>query len=362
MATSSSKALLISSLVQSRGLLIENSRFVFLIFFFFSSVSPSASPPPSTSLVSVSSSSISSTICAELRLMIPWISSFTLTRIFFRSPGVALIWKLQMLFGEVSANPNCVDASSYDAVTENSPALLRVTRRTIGKLRPRSNMTTELVDSAVSAASAGVSSQDSLIGYGWDSWISYGNTLKRGDRIALWSAVPRATASSAFIVVDRVLTPKISIIWRLTAPIRVVPPTISTDAKSVAVRFASVSAFSIGTPRRSNNGLQRASYSSALREQAKSKSSIRHSRLMRASLTPCGLSVFFALSAASNNFMRTLGFSIGSAESLFLYFSWNLVEIHWAMARSKSRPPSDSSEKVDLTTSLPGSKETRETE
>ena len=137
------------------------------------------------------------------------------------------------------------------------------------------------------------------------------------------NAAPRAIASSAFIVVDKFLPPKISVNFRLRQPIRVEPPTISTTLKSAAANLASSQHFLMGASKRSNKGLHRASYSAAFKVMWKSKSSWSISKLMPTSLTPWGLNVFLAFSAAAKILMRVLGFSIGLAESLLPYFSSN---------------------------------------
>ena len=173
--------------------------------------------------------------------------------------------------------------------------------------------------------------------------ISYGKTLNRGDRIADCRAAPRATASSAFIVVDRVSTPKISFSLFLTNPMRVLPPTISTELKSLAASPASASAFFNGPSRRASKGAHIASYSSAFSMIWKSKSSMRHSRLIDASFTPVGLRVFLAFSAAATTLTMTLGLSCGFEDSFLEYFSTNLSAIHSAIVSSKERPPKSAS-------------------
>ena len=70
---------------------------------------------------------------------------------------------------------------------------------------------------------------------------------------------------------------------------------------------------------------------------------------MFASATPCGDSVFFAFSAASNNFMRGFGELMGS----HLCFARNSAAIHSATLRSKSRPPRVRSYVVDFTVNFP---------
>mmetsp|Transcript_27189 Transcript_27189/g.49350 ORF Transcript_27189/g.49350 Transcript_27189/m.49350 type:complete len:215 (-) Transcript_27189:822-1466(-) len=212
-------------------------------------------------------------------------------------------------------------------------------------------MTTEFVgvgfcsSASTSIPASCVPSHSILIGKGWYSITSYGKTLNLGERMALCRAQPRATASSAFIVVLSPLftalasRPRISAKVCFTLATRVAPPTISTLARSALVRLVSASARSIGAANRANRGSHMARYSSALRETPKSKSSMRHSRLIRASLTPAGLRVFFAFSAATVSLSITLALSLGLPLSLPLYFSSNLVAIHSAIIESKSLPP-----------------------
>ena len=148
-----------------------------------------------------------------------------------------------------------------------SPARRNVTRRVIGNPKPRSNIITlSVADSVPLAASTSTpaawfpSCHETWIGYGCDSTISYGRTLKRGERMADCNAAPRATASSAFIVVDNTtFAPRISFNLRFTHPIRVEPPTISTEVKSLTVMPASANAALIGPAKRANNGAHKLS-------------------------------------------------------------------------------------------------------
>mmetsp|Transcript_94190 Transcript_94190/g.141136 ORF Transcript_94190/g.141136 Transcript_94190/m.141136 type:complete len:279 (-) Transcript_94190:842-1678(-) len=276
--------------------------------------------------------------------MIPWISCFTFTRTFFSSPAGALIVKVA-ISGEIpDMRPYLLAASSYVLRTLKSPFRRRVTRRRMGKESPRSNMTTELVGapsapSTSTPVSAAPSSHEIFTGSGLNSIISYGNTLNRGERMADCRAAPRATASSAFIVVDRVEILRISMNFCLTNPIREVPPTISTDAKSLAEILASARHAFTGASNLSIKGLHMASYSGALSMMWKSKSSMRHSRLIDASFTPFGLSVFFAFSAAANSLSMTFGLSRGLPDNLLLNFSTNLAASQFAISSSKFLPP-----------------------
>mmetsp|Transcript_36822 Transcript_36822/g.88042 ORF Transcript_36822/g.88042 Transcript_36822/m.88042 type:complete len:363 (-) Transcript_36822:801-1889(-) len=358
---------------------MENSRLVFFSFgFFFSPPSFAASPsPPSGALDSappssagLSSSTISSTICAELSVSDPLISCLTFTLILQSASAGELMLKVAMALLEPAGNPFPSALSSYMASTVNFPDLRSVTRLTMGKLHPRSNMTTELVGVA-SPASASTSipascapSHSILMGKGWYSTTSYGRTLKRGERMADWSAQPLATASSAFIVVlSPLLTalasrPRTCASVSLTLDTRVAPPTISTLDRSAAVSLVSASARSMGPASLASSGSHMALYSSALRLMPKSRSSMRHSRLILASLTPAGLSVFLAFSAATPSLSMTLVLSLTAPLSLPRYFSSNLVAIQSDMTASKSRPPRSTSYCALLTTSRPGWKST----
>mmetsp|Transcript_3689 Transcript_3689/g.8041 ORF Transcript_3689/g.8041 Transcript_3689/m.8041 type:complete len:360 (-) Transcript_3689:224-1303(-) len=75
------------------------------------------------------------------------------------------------------------------------------------------------------------------------------------------NAAPRETDSSAFMVVDKVFTPKISNIFFLRKPIRVLPPTISTEDRSALVILASSKVFWMGAASLARSGAHISSYS-----------------------------------------------------------------------------------------------------
>ena len=145
----------------------------------------------------------------------------------------------------------------------------------------------------------------------------------------------------------------------LTELTRVPPPTISTALSCSFVTPASSSAAAMGGVSRASSGATSSSNLSTLRLIEKSRSSARHSMNMDASVTPAGLSDFFAFSAACCSFIHGLGEPNGFSH---LYLAANSSPSHLAMAMSNSRPPRLRSNAVLLTVSLPVTKSTTETE
>mmetsp|Transcript_21111 Transcript_21111/g.47627 ORF Transcript_21111/g.47627 Transcript_21111/m.47627 type:complete len:571 (+) Transcript_21111:1110-2822(+) len=331
---------------------------------------------------------ISSMSCAEETDTHPLRLCLTLTRILggcpvleaksARSLGTSTV-KVPML-GSVPGGRSPRHESSYEAPTVKLAARLKVTFLAFGVASFFLNSTTlfepgfsaasaasELSLSSASSASAVVSapgpeaaSQLSLTGKLTASKTWNSLTRKRVESKAACQAVPRATASSAFIVVCSPLfiaalligSPapmRMSASRSLTKPRRVVPPTISTVAMSAGGRPDSPRACMMGGTIRASSGSDASMKSARVRVRLKSISSMRHSQPIRASETPAGLSVFLAFSAAASSFMRALGFSHGSPPCFALKASL----IFRAMITSNSRPPRLRSWAAALTESLP---------
>mmetsp|Transcript_16266 Transcript_16266/g.47740 ORF Transcript_16266/g.47740 Transcript_16266/m.47740 type:complete len:200 (-) Transcript_16266:658-1257(-) len=194
-------------------------------------------------------------------------------------------------------------------------------------------------------------------------------TLNRVERMAAWRAHPRETASSAFMVVDRPLlmalgskgTPapaRMAVSRSLTKPMRVDPPTISTEEISSGANPDWARAAWIGASSRARRGSAADLNSSRVSFRKKSMSFMRHSQDMGVSDTPAGDRVFLAFSAATRSFIRTLGFSQGSSPCLAL----NSAAMCLAIRTSKSRPPSCRSWVLAWTASLPVTKDAAVTE
>mmetsp|Transcript_5087 Transcript_5087/g.8533 ORF Transcript_5087/g.8533 Transcript_5087/m.8533 type:complete len:246 (+) Transcript_5087:1186-1923(+) len=180
-------------------------------------------------------------------------------------------------------------------------------------------------------------------------------TLKRVESMAACRAQPRHTDSSAFMVVERPILMAVASSSRscdmraLTNSRRVEPPTISTEERSAGESPEVSSASRMGPSRRARSGSAISISCSRVSLQLKSRSSIRHSTLIGASVTPLGLRVFLAFSAAANSFIRALGLAQASRPCLAL----NSLAMYLAMHSSNARPPRLRSYAALLTASLP---------
>ena len=157
-----------------------------------------------------------------------------------------------------------------------------------------------LTSSASTSSASASPSHVTLIGWICCSTISYGLTLNLGLKMALWSAQPRDTASSAFMVVERPLLTRVASRSRylerarLTHATRVAPPTSSTVSRFLASMPDSARARRMGASRRARREAEMSSNFSLEREAPKSYSSTRHSTEILASFTPLGDRVFLA--------------------------------------------------------------------
>mmetsp|Transcript_45689 Transcript_45689/g.133023 ORF Transcript_45689/g.133023 Transcript_45689/m.133023 type:complete len:219 (-) Transcript_45689:643-1299(-) len=180
-------------------------------------------------------------------------------------------------------------------------------------------------------------------------------TLYRGDRIAAWSAQPRATDSSWFMVVEIALPPKASEQTCLTHGTREPPPTISTESILSTGMPDAAFASSNTLLTRSMAGAHIASKSARVIVLAKSWSSIKHSHVMGAS--EFADKTFFVFNTASSSLNAAFLLVNGSQPCFFLNCAANTRMRH----SSSSRPPT-LSERSQTTVSLPRTKRTIETE
>mmetsp|Transcript_20115 Transcript_20115/g.62863 ORF Transcript_20115/g.62863 Transcript_20115/m.62863 type:complete len:219 (-) Transcript_20115:651-1307(-) len=187
------------------------------------------------------------------------------------------------------------------------------------------------------------------------SLTSKSRTLYRGDRIAACRAQPRATASSAFMVVDSSLPPKAAEHISFTHGTRLDPPTISTKSMdSTGMPLASLTASSTACTL-AIMGLHMSRKTSRVMLEPKSSSSMRHSQLMPASLF--AERIFLVFVTASSSLKDAFLFESGSQPTFFLNCAANSRMRHSSM----SRPPT-LSDFSQITVSLPLTNCTTDTE
>mmetsp|Transcript_97058 Transcript_97058/g.225001 ORF Transcript_97058/g.225001 Transcript_97058/m.225001 type:complete len:219 (+) Transcript_97058:1066-1722(+) len=187
------------------------------------------------------------------------------------------------------------------------------------------------------------------------SRTSKSRTLYRGERMAAISAQPRATLSSAFMVVESSLLPKAAEHISLTQGTRLAPPTISTksiwskgrpqDSLAASSTFLTLAII----------GLHMSRKRSRVMLEPKSSSSMRHSQLMPASLF--AERIFFVFVTASSSLKEAFLLERGSAPTFFLNCAANSRMRH----SSISRPPT-LSDFSHTTVSLPFTNCTTDTE
>mmetsp|Transcript_15275 Transcript_15275/g.45757 ORF Transcript_15275/g.45757 Transcript_15275/m.45757 type:complete len:219 (-) Transcript_15275:632-1288(-) len=194
-----------------------------------------------------------------------------------------------------------------------------------------------------------------LIGTEVASRTSKSRTLYRGERMAAWRAQPRATLSSAFMVVERSLPPKAAEHISLTQGTRQAPPTISTKSMDSNGMPHAALASSRTFCTLAIIGLHISRKTSLVMLEPKSSSSMRHSTLMPASAF--AERIFLVFVTESSNLKLAFLLESGSQPTFFLNCAANSLMRHSSM----SRPPTLSDFSV-TTVSLPFTNCTRETE
>ncbi|MNS91095.1 hypothetical protein D3C72_1251710 [compost metagenome] len=163
-------------------------------------------------------------------------------------------------------------------------------------------------------------------------------------------AAPTATTSSGFTPLSGSL-PKIAFTFSTTAGIRVIPPTSTISSTSLALRPASLSAFSTGSARRSTRSATNSSSFERVNLYSKcfgpSASAVRNGRFI--SISDVLESSFFAFSASSLRRCIAALSLFRSIPSVCLKTSrkWFTIRL------SKSSPPRCVSPLVDFTSNTP---------
>mmetsp|Transcript_27465 Transcript_27465/g.78917 ORF Transcript_27465/g.78917 Transcript_27465/m.78917 type:complete len:219 (-) Transcript_27465:638-1294(-) len=187
------------------------------------------------------------------------------------------------------------------------------------------------------------------------SRTSKSRTLYRGDRMAACKAQPRATASSAFMVVESSFPPNAAEHISLTHGTLELPPIISTKSMDSSGMPAASLAESSTFWTLAIIGLHISRKRSLVMLEPKSSSSMRHSTLMPASALADR--IFLVFVTESSSLKLAFFWDRGSQPTFFLNCAANSLMRHSSM----SLPPT-LSDLSAITVSLPFTNCTMETE